>query len=354
MKRTAVIGLVAAATVAGSGLAVAVADNTAGSATGTIRTVTVTAPASGQDAAATDGQSISQVAAAAAPGVVEIQATGSSSEPTPFGPQEQSAQGTGFEIDSNGNIVTNAHVVAGASSISVKTQDGKTYKATVVGTDETTDVAVVHIDAPSSALHPLAFADSNSVVVGQTVVAIGNPFGLEDTVTAGIVSALHRTITSPNNRPITNAIQTDAAINHGNSGGPLLDTSGRVIGITSQIYSDGQTSGNVGIGFAVPSDTVRTIVGELLANGKAVHPVIGIYLEPAAGGVRITRVKAGSPGEQAGLKTGDVVTAFDGHAVSTPDQIIAAVNALKPGDHVKLTITRSGGSQTVDVTLGSG
>jgi putative serine protease PepD len=352
MKRRAVIGLVAAATVAGSGLAVAVADSTGGSPTAT-QTVTVTAPASGANAASTTG-SISQVAAAAAPGVVEIDATGSSGEPTPFGQQQQSAQGTGFEIDTDGNIVTNAHVVAGASSVTVKTNGGKSYKATVVGSDETTDVAVVHIDAPASDLHPLAFADSSSVVVGQTVVAIGNPFGLDDTVTAGIVSALGRTITSPNNRPITNAIQTDAAINHGNSGGPLLDTSGRVIGITSQIYSDGQTSGNVGIGFAVPSRTVQTIVSELLQNGKAVHPVIGIYLQPTNGGVKITRVKSGSPGQSAGLKTGDVVTALDGQSVTTPDQIIAAVNTKQPGDHVKLTITRNGSSQTVDVTLGSG
>src|SRR5439155_11413627 len=166
---------------------------------------------------------------------------------------------------------------------------------TLVGSDPTTDVAVIHIDAPSADLHPLTFGDSTSLRVGDAVVAIGDPFGLADSVSAGIVSALDRTITSPNNHPIENAIQTDAAINHGNSGGPLFNDQGQVIGITSQIYADQSTSGNVGIGFAVPSSTVEKIVNELVAKGKASHPYLGVYLEDASGGAKITRVTSGSP-----------------------------------------------------------
>ena len=166
-------------------------------------------------------------------------------------------------------------MVAGADKIRVITPSGTSYTAHLVGTDPTTDVAVIHIDAPADSLHPLSFADSSDVQVGDAVVAIGDPFGLTNTVTIGIVSALGRTITSPNNRPITSAIQTDAAINHGNSGGPLLNASGQVIGITSQIESGTSSSGSVGVGFAVPSNTVKQVVSEILKNGSAVAPVPG-------------------------------------------------------------------------------
>ena len=182
-------------------------------------------------AVTTSPKSVADIYAGAVSGVVEIKvretATGQSI--TPFGPTQQTqlAQGTGFEIDSNGDIATNAHVVSGASSITVQTHDGKTYKATLVGSDPTTDVAVIHIDAPSADLHPLTFGNSTSLRVGDAVIAIGDPFGLVDSVSTGIVSALDRTITSPNNHPIANAIQTDAAINHGNSGGPLLNGQGQ-------------------------------------------------------------------------------------------------------------------------------
>jgi putative serine protease PepD len=346
------IAAVTIALVAGSGLAVAVAESTHESPAARTPTVTETV-APGTNAASTSGKSISDIFQATADGVVEITAQTTNNGASPFESPGGTAQGTGFVIDSQGNIVTNAHVVSGASSVKVTMRDGKTYTGRIVGTDETTDIAVVHIDAPADSLHPLSFGDSEAVSVGETVVAIGNPFGLEDTVTAGIVSALDRTITSPNNRPITGVIQTDAAINHGNSGGPLLNDQGQVIGVTSQIYADSQTSGNVGIGFAVPSNTVKTIVNQLVSTGKAEHASIGIYLTTANSGVEITRVKSGSAGEAAGLKAGDVITKVDGTAVSAPEDVISIVSAKQPGDHVQLTVTNNGSSRTVDVTLGT-
>jgi len=239
--------------------------------------------------------------------------------------------GSGFFISNNGYIATNAHVVSGASSITVQTHDGKTYKATLVGSDPTTDVAVIHIDAPSADLHALTLGDSASLRVGDAVIAIGDPFGLADSVSAGIVSALDRTITSPNNHPIQNAIQTDAAINHGNSGGPLLNAEGQVIGITSQIYADGSTSGNVGIGFAVPSSTVQSITRELIASGKAAHAYLGVYLQDTSGGARITKVTSGSPAAAAGLTAGEVIAAIDGQraaAVAVVDRGIGLDQSL--------------------------
>src|SRR5206468_775980 len=173
-----------------------------------------------------------------------------------------------------GNVITNAHVVDGATSISVRFWNGATYKGTVVGSDPSTDLAVVHVDAPSSLLVPLTLGDSSAVEVGDGVVAIGAPFGLEETVTSRIVSALHRQIDAPNNFTIPDSIQTDAAINHGNSGGPLLDLQGKVIGVNAQIESD--SGGNDGVGFAIPSNTVKAIVSQLLANGKAQHAFLGV------------------------------------------------------------------------------
>ena len=170
--------------------------------------------------------------------------------------------------------------------------------------------------------------------MGDDVVAIGDPFGLANTVTSGIVSALGRTITSPNNHPIDNAIQTDAAINHGNSGGPLLNASGQVIGITSQIESGTSSSGSVGVGFAVPSNTVKQVVSEILKNGSAVHPYLGVWLEPANGGAGIAKVAAGSPGRPRWAPAvGDVITAIDGHSVSSPDRAGRADNEALPRRH---------------------
>jgi putative serine protease PepD len=346
----AVIAL-AAGTALGALVAVLSADNSSPSpaATGTGGTAS---PA----ASNTSQKSVADIYADNVAGVVEIKVTSNGGQSlSPFGPsqQTQEAQGTGFEIDSKGDIVTNAHVVTGANSISVTTNDGKTHTATLVGSDPTTDVAVIRIDLSSGDLHPLTWGDSTQLRVGDPVVAIGDPFGLADSVSAGIVSALDRTITSPNNHPIENAIQTDAAINHGNSGGPLLNGEGQVIGITSQIYADQNTSGNVGIGFAVPSSTVEHVASELISHGKVAHAYLGVYLDDANGGARIARVTSGSPAAGAGLKTGDVITAVDGHAVSGASDVVSAVTAKSPGDSVTLTIDRGGSSQEVHVTLGT-
>jgi putative serine protease PepD len=182
---------------------------------------------------------------------------------------------------------------------------------------------------------------------------IGDPFGLADSVSAGIVSALDRTITSPNNHPIANVIQTDAAINHGNSGGPLLNAQGQVIGITSQIYADESTSGNVGIGFAVPSSTVQSVAKQLIASGKASHAYLGVYLEDAAGGARIAKVTSGSPAATAGLTAGEVITAIDGQRVPDASTAAARVAAHSPGDSVRLTVVAGTSTHQVAVTLGS-
>jgi putative serine protease PepD len=297
--------------------------------------------------------SVGQIAKAATPGVVEIDATqAASNSPFPGGSQSGgSALGTGFVYDAKGNIVTNEHVVSGATSVRVKFQDGSTYKGTVVGTDPSTDLAVVHVNAPASKLVPLSLADSSKVAVGDGVVAIGNPFGLDGTVTTGIVSALNREITAPDNTPIEGAIQTDAAINHGNSGGPLLDVQGNVIGVTSQIQSD--SGGNDGVGFAVPSSTVRSIVSQLIATGKAQHALLGVSVSTGTSGVAVNQVGSGSAAESAGVKVGDVITAVDGTTVASADKLRAIIAGHKPGDSITLTVRRSGSTQTLKATLGS-
>jgi putative serine protease PepD len=265
----------------------------------------------------------------------------------------QQGQGSGFVYDTAGHIVTNHHVVAGAESVSVRFSDGKTYDATVVGSDPSTDLAVLEVDAPASALKPLALADSSALEVGDAVVAIGSPFGLEQTVTTGIVSALHRQITAPNNFAIDDAIQTDAAINHGNSGGPLLDMSGKVVGVNSQIESE--SGGNDGIGFAVPSDTVAKIVGALIADGSVEHAYLGVATEDVADseGARLSEVRAGTPAAEAGLESGDVVTKIDGTSVGSADELRRLIDAKQPGDRIELTVRRDGDTKTLEVTLGS-
>ena len=309
-----------------------------------VREVTVSG---GTPTAATSssGASAASVYQGAYKGVVEITVATNSS---PYGGQAQ-AQGSGFVYDGAGHIVTNEHVVEGANSISVRFWNGATYKASVVGTDPSTDVAVIKVNAPVSILHPIAIGDSGALQVGQTVVAIGSPYGLEETVTEGIVSALHREMTAPNNFTISDSIQTDAAINHGNSGGPLLDLSGRVIGINSQIKSD--TGENTGIGFAVPSNTVKSIVSQLLQNGNVQHAYLGVGIATASNGVQITQVRSGTPASQAGLKTGDVIVRFDGHKVTNPGELGQAVDAKRPGQTVTLTYTRNGSTHTVSVKL---
>ncbi len=288
--------------------------------------------------------------------------TASSSGPTPAAMYRSDAPGvvqitagqslgSGFVIDTRGDIVTNDHVVAGATGVRIGFTGGASYPATVVGTDPSSDLAVVRVSAPASKLHPVAFDDSSNVQVGETVYAIGNPFGLDRTMTAGIVSATGRDIQAPDGLTIPNAIQTDAAINHGNSGGPLLDSQGHVIGITSQIQG-GTVDANVGIGFAVPSDTARSVAQQLIAHGKAEHAWIGARLQLARNGVLVGAVIPGSPAAKAGLE-GDVIVAIDGKPVHTPADLADAVAARKPGDVVRLEVIRGGAREVVSVTLGN-
>jgi putative serine protease PepD len=313
-----------------------------------VRQVTV---ADSQPTAARTSLSVSQVYQRAYRGVVEITVT-SNGAANPFGQsQTQQAQGSGFVYDDSGHIVTNEHVVDGATSISVKFWNGATYKASLVGSDSSTDLAVLQVDAPSSVLHPLSLGDSSRLVVGDGVVAIGSPFGLAETVTSGIVSALHRSMTAPNNFTITDSIQTDAAINHGNSGGPLLDLHGRVIGVNAQIESD--SGGNDGVGFAIPSDTVRSIVTQLISSGNVRHAYLGVAVQTASSGVKLAQVRSGTPAARAGLRAGDVVTAVDGTRMRTAAQLQAGIDAHQPGDTVTLRYTRSGKSHTVQVKLGT-
>ncbi len=344
MRRSiALIVIVLAAVAAGGGSYAAF--STGGTKT-VVRQVTV---AGAQPAAAQRSvSSVTDVYNSTSKGVVEI--TVSSTASGPFGESRtQQAQGSGFVYDAAGHIVTNEHVVDGADSASVRLWNGATYKATVVGTDPSTDLAVLKIDAPASLLHPLALGDSSAVQVGQSVVAIGSPFGLEETVTAGIVSALHRQMTAPNNFTIADSIQTDAAINHGNSGGPLLDLTGKVIGVNAQIESD--SGDNAGVGFAIPSNTVRSIVSQLVSGGSVQHAYLGVGIASAANGVKLTEVRAGTPAAKAGLQTGDVIRALDGKKVTEASELASAIDAKQPDDTISLTYVRDGKTKTVTAKL---
>ena len=324
-----------------------------------------------------DPLSVAALYEQASDGVVEITTTSSGGDASPFpgGGGAQRAQGSGFVYDEEGHIVTNDHVVEGAETVSVRFPNGETREATVVGTDASTDLAVLKVEAEGDLLVPLPLADSSAVGVGDPVVAIGSPFGLEGTVTAGIVSALGRQIEALNGFTINDTIQTDAAINHGNSGGPLLDLEGRVVGVNAQIMSD--SGGNDGVGFAIPANTVQSIVAQLVEDGTAEHAYLGVGLAdvPAAvaeelglaAGAAITEVRDGSPAAEAGLRPstgtaaaadgleyptgGDVVTALDGEPVASAEDLQRAVGAHRPGDTVTLTVVRDGETRDVEVQL---
>jgi putative serine protease PepD len=350
-SRTALATAMASAALVGAGgvAAVAVALDNDSAATASQVTVTSASPA-----ASTSTSTVGEIYKRSADAVVEITVT-SAGQASPLGGSggTQQAQGSGFVYDTQGHVITNQHVVDGAESVSVKFANGKTYSATVVGTDPSTDLAVLDVDAPASVLTPLKLADSSAVEVGDGVIAIGSPFGLEQTVTTGIVSALHRQITSPNNFSIDDAIQTDAAINHGNSGGPLLDMNGDVIGVNSQIESD--SGGNDGVGFAVPSDTISRIVGALIDDGSVEHAYLGVAIDDSSGtsGASLAEVRSGTPAARAGLRTGDVVTKFGGTSVGSADELRRLVDSKQPGDQIELTVERNGKTQTVNVTLGT-
>jgi putative serine protease PepD len=354
-RRTTVASLAAAVVVGAGGGAGAYALIDTGSSSSTVASPPVVAAKTQPTAARAATLSINQIYKQDGPGVVDITVTQTSSgQGFPFdrGGQSSSAEGSGFVYDTAGHVVTNDHVVQGASSVKVHFASGKTYTATVVGTDPSTDLAVLKVAAPSSELHPLALGDSSAVQVGDGVVAIGSPFGLQQSVTAGIVSALHRQIQAPNNYTIANSIQTDAAINHGNSGGPLIDLSGKVIGVNAQIESD--SGDNAGVGFAIPSNTVKSVASQLASGGQVQHAYLGVSIADAPnGGVSVGSVQSGSPADKAGLQAGDVITAVDGSTVADSAALGAAIDAHKPGDKVAVTYTRNGASHTATVTLGT-
>jgi S1-C subfamily serine protease len=265
------------------------------------------------------------------------------------------ATGTGFVIDDDGTIVTNAHVVEGSREVQVRFGDrGRRLDGEVVGTDASSDLAVVWID-PSEAgpLFPLPLADSDRVRVGELAVAIGSPFGLDRTATAGIVSSTGREIQAPNGFSIDRVIQTDAPINPGNSGGPLLNGAGQVIGVNSQIATAG-ARGNVGVGFAVPSNTVREVVPKLRRDGRVRHAYLGVSTteNPAGNGALLADVPAGSPADDAGLRKDDVVTSIDGRNIQAPDDLTAAVSDHQPGDSLRVELLRDGRRVEIEVKLG--
>jgi putative serine protease PepD len=360
---------------AGAGAGIYAAITSSGSTTRTTIVRQVPVHEGSSPAVSQGGLSVTQIYRKAYRGVVEITVEEGSGSAFPGAPQGI-AQGSGFVYDAQGDVVTNQHVVAGGHSISVKFSNGAAYKATLVGADSSTDVAVIKVHAPARVLYPLALGSSSAVQVGQGVVAIGSPFGLDETVTSGIVSALHRQMRSPNGYTIADSIQTDAAINHGNSGGPLLDTNGDVIGINAQIA--GNSGGNEGVGFAVPADTIRSIASELMAHGHAVHAYVGITMEtiPAdvaptlklVEGAEVAQVRPGSPAAKVGLHgatgnrfvkgaeysiAGDVITKIDGHRVRSSEDVQNLVAGYKPGDTATFTYVRQGQTHTVRLTFGN-
>jgi S1-C subfamily serine protease len=374
---------VAAAVV--GGIVVAVAFLVLGVGDSTNKTTVVQQAPIAEQAASTDqGLTANAIYKRDAPGVVFVRSQIVRQVNSPFGlPEEQrgEATGSGFVIDDKGYILTNWHVIAGASKVTVSFENSNDVEAKVVGRDASDDLALLKVNPSGLALDPLVLGDSKDVRVGDPVLALGNPFNLDRTLTQGIVSALQRKINAPNGFAIDNVIQTDAAINPGNSGGPLLDAAGRVIGINSQIATGSGTSsdtgGSVGIGFAVPINTAKRVIPQLKESGKVQRAYLGITgatidsslakLNLKAGhGVLVQEVTPGGPAAKAGIRGGDtqaniggndvvlggdVITKIDGRAVRTMDDVVAAVNAKKPGQKVAVSVLRDGQPKTITVDL---
>ena len=379
---------------AGAAIAVGVVAATGGlgAASTTVREVIDAAPApagSASFASASKPLTIHDVYARAAPGVVQVTATRRVAVQTnpfldPFGfggttAETQEALGSGFVIDKAGHIVTNYHVVQGAQRVQVSFSNNERLAAQVVGRDPATDVAVLQVKAQSRALTPLDLGNSDAVRVGDSVVAIGNPLGEDRSITSGIVSALQRRIFAPNGAPIDNVIQTDAALNHGNSGGPLLNTRGKVIGVNSQIQTADGSGGNIGIGFAIPVNTVKNVAAQLIAKGVVEHPFVGLsaraitphvaalFRLPVKSGLLVGKVCTSSGAAAAGVRGaqqevtlagvtwplgGDIIVKIDGLRVTSLDQLRTIVADKKPGDSVELELYRSTSTLDVKVKLG--
>ncbi|MFL5968803.1 MAG: S1C family serine protease [Gaiellaceae bacterium] len=381
------VGLIAAALLGGGvALAGAAALGKLGDDTTVIREEA--APSGSAPAAFQNGEreSINAIYRASAPGVVHIETTTRVQQPedpffgNPFGTaQTQRALGSGFVIDKSGHIVTNYHVVRAADAIQVSFSNNERIKAKVVGVDPSTDIALLKVGVKARALKALPLGNSDSVRVGDQVIAIGNPFGLDRSVTAGIVSAVQRRIEAPNRLSISHVIQTDAALNHGNSGGPLLNAQGQVVGVNAQIETGGVGEGNVGIGFAIPINTVKDVVAALLKNGKVEHPFLGIegktltpsiarlFHLPVSSGVLVATVRKGSGAADAGLKPatnevtvegeswpagGDVIVKVDGQSVPTVERLIELIASKQPGDKIQVEVVRGTERKNLTVKLG--
>jgi putative serine protease PepD len=353
---------VIAGAVAGGLIALVVAN---GSSTKTV-TTTVVQPARAANVPTSlggRGLSVNQIYKQASPGVVDILVTAQSGSLDPLGGGSQQAQGEGAGVvyDTKGDILTDEHVVSGATNVKVRFKDGKVVTAKVLGTDPSTDVGVIHVDVPASELHPIPFTDSSAAQVGDPTIAIGSPFSLPETTTTGVVSAVGRSIQAPNHFTIPGAIQTDAAINPGNSGGPLLDANGKVLGLVDQINTSSGT--NSGVGFAVPSNTAARVANAIISGQTVKHSYVGVSLDPrGSGGARVSTqpdqqgnppVKSGSPADKAGLQPGDLITAINGKAISSTDDFIATVDGYAPGDTITLTVNRGGQTHKIQLTLGS-
>ena len=349
--------------VAGAVVALAVASG--GTTTRSVTTTVVQQPAgSGLPTALSSGRglTVNQIYRKASPGVVDIVVTQNSPSLNPFGgTQQTSGEGAGVVYDTNGDILTDEHVVANATSVTVHFQDGRTARAKVLGTDPSTDAAVIRVNVPASELHPIPIGNSSAAQVGDPVVAIGSPFSLPETTTAGIVSAVGRPITAPNGFTIEGAIQTDAAINPGNSGGPLLDANGDVIGLNDQIQTNSGSS--AGVGFATPIKKVVTVANQIIAGHRVRHAYVGVSLSQSnSGGAQIATqpdqngtspVVPGSPAAKAGLHPGDVITAIDGKPIGSTEQFIATVDGYSPGDKISLSVQRGGKTLHIALTLGA-
>jgi S1-C subfamily serine protease len=379
------VALVAAVAGGAGGAAIATGVSGGGKTTTVIQQAPLAASASSMPASANSstGLTARQIYERDAPGVVFVRADIVQRSQSPFDlfPTEQrgSATGSGFVIDKSGDILTNAHVIDGAVKVTVQFANDKTVTAKVVGKDTSSDIALLKVEPDGLSLKPLSLGSAKDVHVGDPTVAIGNPFGLDRTLTTGVVSALQRRITAPNGFGIDDVIQTDAALNPGNSGGPLLDAAGRVIGINSQIETGaGGSQGSVGIGFAVPIDTAKRILPDLKSSGTVQHAFLGLTSVTVdsslqrlglsvSKGVLVQSVQSGSPADKAGLRGGDVsaqvgpgdiqlggdvITKVDGKDIAGTDDLASAIQSHKPGDSVKVTYVRQGKEKTVDVTLG--